>query len=101
MEMQIDNSKKKTWRWRGAENRRHTRWQCSESTCFSADRQLYEGIFQNMSTGGTFIQVRGRFRIGQPVIVADILARDGSEEKRSGKIVRVDQGGIAVQFTDR
>ena len=101
MEMVNAKDKKNTWRWRGPENRRHTRWQCSESTCFSADRQLHEGIFRNMSTGGTFIQARGRFQIGQPVIVAGILARDGSEEKRSGKIVRIDRGGIAVQFTDR
>ncbi len=101
MEMRTENDKKNIWRWRGPENRRHTRWRCNESTCFSADRQLYEGIFKNMSTGGTFIQARGRFRLGQPVIVAGILARDGSEEKRSGKIVRIDHGGIAVEFTDR
>ena len=101
MNMTANQHKGTKWRWRGPENRRHTRWQCNESTCFSADRQLYEGIFKNMSTGGTYIQARGRFRIGQSVIVAGILARDGSEEKRLGKIVRIDNTGIAVQFTDQ
>ena len=99
--MLTDRNKKKSWRWRGPENRCHTRWQCSESTCFSADRQLYEGTFRDMSTGGTFIEARGRFKVGQPVIVAGILARDGSEEKRTGKIVRIETAGIAVVFTDR
>ncbi len=101
MNMMANERPTDSWRWRGPENRRHTRWTCNESTYFSADRQLYEGIFKNMSTGGTFIQARGRFKIGQPVIVAGILARDGSEEKRTGKIVRVDKAGIAVRFTDR
>ena len=100
--MNITNEKsRQVWRWRGAEQRQHRRWLCCESTCFSADRQLHEGIFKDMSTGGTFIQARGRFQIGQAVIVAGILARDGSEEKRSGKIVRVERTGIAVEFTDR
>lgn len=101
MEMLTDKDKRNPWRWRGPENRRHTRWHCSESTCFSADRQLYEGIFRDMSPGGTFIEARGRFKIGQPVIVAGILARDGSEEKRTGRIVRIENTGIAVAFTDQ
>ena len=83
------------------ESRRHERRRCSESTCFSANRQLYEGELKNMSAGGTYIQVRGRFEIDQHVIVAGIVAEDGREEKRTGKIVRVDPSGIAVQFTDK
>lgn len=89
------------WRWRGPENRKHSRWPCAESTCFSVNRQLHEGIFKDMSTGGTFIHTRGRFQIGESIIVAGILARDGAEEKRAGKIVRIDRVGIAVEFTDR
>lgn len=44
---------------------------------FSVNRQRHEGIFKDMSTGGTYIHTRGRFQIGQPIIVAGILARDG------------------------
>ena len=91
----------KAWRWKGPENRAHTRWSCAESTFFSANQQLYDGKFKDMSAGGTFIQARGRFQIGQPVIVAGVLARDGTEQKRNGKIVRIENNGIAVQFTDR
>ena len=101
MNINANVNKGTNWRWRGPENRCHTRWERNESTCFSTDRQLYEGIFKNMSPGGTFIQARGRFKIGQPVIVAGILARNGAEEKRTGKIVRIEKTGIAVQFTDR
>lgn len=90
----------KALRWRGPENREYTRWPCAESTLFSANQQLYDGKFKDMSVGGTFIQARGRFQLGQPVIVAGVLARDGTEQKRIGKIVRIEKAGIAIQFTD-
>ena len=90
----------KALRWKGPENRAHTRWSCAESTFFSANQQLYDGKFKDMSAGGTFIQARGRFQVGQPVIVAGVLTRDGTEEKRIGRIVRIENNGIAIQFTD-
>ncbi len=90
----------KALRWKGPENREYTRWPCAESTFFSANHQLYDGKFKDMSAGGTFIQARGRFQLGQPVIVAGVLARDGTEQKRIGKIVRIEKAGIAIQFTD-
>ncbi|MGD8242809.1 MAG: PilZ domain-containing protein [Desulfobacterales bacterium] len=90
----------KALRWRGPENRAYTRWPCAESTFFSANQQLYDGKFKDMSAGGTFIQARGRFQIGEAVIVAGVLARDGKEQKRIGKIVRIENNGIAIQFTD-
>ena len=83
------------------ENRRHVRRPCSEPTCFAANRQIHEGILMNTSAGGTYVQARGKFEIDQHVIVAGILVADGQEVKRSGKIVRVDRSGIAIQFTDK
>ncbi|MGD9330147.1 MAG: PilZ domain-containing protein [Desulfobacterales bacterium] len=82
------------------ENRRHERRPCSESTCFSANRQLHEGVLMNTSAGGTYIQARGKFKINQQVIVAGITATDGREIKRFGRIVRVEPSGIAICFTD-
>ncbi|MBL0716172.1 MAG: PilZ domain-containing protein [Desulfosarcina sp.] len=78
--------------------RRHTRTACSVETHFAANRQLFEGIIKNLSAGGTYIQVRGRFNVGSDVIVAGPFAINQGESKRHGKIIRLDGGGIAVRF---
>jgi len=59
---------------------------------------LFEGKIKNLSAGGTYIQSKGRFIIGQDVVVAGPFAEDRSEVKRRGKIVRLDSQGFAVSF---
>ena len=78
--------------------RLHTRRTCSVETHFAADRQLFEGIIKNLSAGGTYIQVKGRFIVGGDIIVAGPFAANQDEVKRRGKIVRKDGQGIGVRF---
>lgn len=78
--------------------RRHARIQCSEDTHFAANRRLFEGRIKNISAGGTYIQSKAQFLVGQDVVVAGPFAEDQSEIKRRGKIVRMDAKGFAVQF---
>ncbi len=78
--------------------RLHTRKTCSVETFFAANRQLFEGIIKNLSAGGTYIQVKGRFIVGGDVIVAGPFAANQAEVKRRGKIVRMDGQGIGVRF---
>ena len=78
--------------------RLHARRTCSVETHFAANRQLFEGIIKNLSAGGTYIQVKGRFSVGGDVIVAGPFAADHDEVKRRGKIVRMDGQGIGVRF---
>jgi hypothetical protein len=80
------------------EGRVHVRIQCSEPTYFSSNRTLFEGTISNISAGGTFIRTRGRFTLDQEVIVAGTFEDGGPEEKRYGKVVRVEDNGIAVAF---
>jgi hypothetical protein len=78
--------------------RRHNRRACSVETHFAAERQLFEGTIKNLSDGGTYIQVKGRFILGGDIIVAGPFADDQDDVKRRGKIVRTDGNGIAVSF---
>lgn len=86
---------------RTRDKRLHERSQRLEPTYIFAKRQLCEGTIKNMSAGGIFIQTTKQFEIGEEVIVAGTFGADGGEEKRFGKIVRMDDNGIAVKFTGR
>ena len=88
-------------RFRRAQNkqtRRHTRTRCAEDTHFAANRRLFQGRIMNLSAGGTYIQSKAQFLVGQDVVVAGPFAEDQSEMKRRGKVVRLDAKGFAVQF---
>ena len=78
--------------------RLHARKACFVETHFAANRQLFEGIIKNLSAGGTYIQVQGRFHVGGDIIVAGPFAADQEDVKRRGKIVRMDGRGIGVRF---
>ncbi|MDJ0804151.1 MAG: PilZ domain-containing protein [Desulfobacterales bacterium] len=79
--------------------RLHVRKTCFVETHFAANRQLFEGIIKNLSAGGTYIQVKGRFSIGGDIIVAGPFAANQDDVKRRGKIVRLDGQGIGVRFS--
>jgi hypothetical protein len=79
-------------------SRLHIRKACSVETHFAANRQLFEGTIKNLSAGGTYIQVKGRFILGGDIIVAGPFASNQDDVKRRGKIVRMDSQGIAVRF---
>ena len=83
---------------RSLNSRLHARKPCSVATHFAANRQLFRGTIKNLSAGGTYIQVKGRFALGGDVIVAGPFAANQEETKRRGKIVRLDANGIAVRF---
>ena len=55
---------------RNKEARVYRRKPCSESTHFSANRMIFEGVIKNVSEGGIYVQTRERFTVGQEVIVA-------------------------------
>jgi hypothetical protein len=85
-------------RLKNKQMRRHERTQCAENTHFAANRRLFEGKIINLSAGGTYIQSKAQFFVGQDVVVAGPFADDQSEMKRQGKIVRLDAQGFAVRF---
>lgn len=84
---------------RNKEGRIFTRTPCSESTHFSANRTIFEGVIKNVSEGGIYVQTRERFTVGQEVVVAGAFDASGDDIKRRGKVVWYDDKGIAVEFT--
>jgi len=81
------------------EARRFVRWSCEEDTHFSTNRQLFEGTIKDMSLGGTYIATKGRFNVGQDIIVAGPFEANRPDVKRYGRIVRSDGSGIGVKFS--
>ena len=81
------------------EARRFVRWSCEEDTHFSTNRQLFEGTIKDMSLGGTYIATKGRFSIGQEIIVAGPFEANRPDVKRYGRIVRSDGLGIGIKFS--
>jgi hypothetical protein len=77
------------------------RTQNQEDTHFAVNRRLFEGTILNASPGGTFIQAQGSFIVGQDIVVAGTFEAGAKEEKRYGKVVRLDKNGIGVKFIDR
>jgi hypothetical protein len=94
----VDVLERRLRRSQNKQNRRFPRTQCSEDTHFAANRRLFEGRIKNLSAGGTYIQSKTQFFVGQDVVVAGPFAEDQSEIKRRGKIVRLDAKGFAVEF---
>ncbi len=80
------------------EGRIFARKPCSESTHFSANRTIFEGVIKNVSECGIYVQTRERFTVGQEVIVAGAFGDNGDDIKRRGKVVWYDDKGIAVEF---
>ena len=74
---------------------------CSEDTHFSANRELFQGTIKNVSEGGIYVQTRERFVVGQEVVVAGPFGENQQDEKRYGKVVWFDDGGIAVKFVSK
>jgi hypothetical protein len=83
---------------RSRNTRLHARQTCSVDTFLATNSHLFKGTIKNHSASGTYIQVKGRFRLGDDAIVAGPFAENQDDVKRRGKIVCMDGQGIAVRF---
>ena len=80
------------------ERRRHTRKSVTIDVDFASQERAYRGFIQNLSGGGVYIQISRSFYVGQDVDM--IFSFPGSKEnvKIVGRIARVDDTGIGVEF---
>ena len=58
----------------------------------------YRDFVQDISTGGVFIQTRMPFSVGQEVSLTFPIPNQPEQLKIAGKIVRIGEEGIGVQF---
>lgn len=72
-----------------------------ETIYFTLKGRSYEGISEDISTGGMFIRTEGAFSVGQTIIVTIPLAKKRKQIKVPAEIVRVMPEGIGVEFLKR
>ena len=66
---------------------------------YSSDkRRVFEDFVRNISAGGLYIETSLVSELGQQLNMTFSHPESGNPIKVSGKIVRVDSGGIGVRF---
>ncbi len=80
-------------------SRRFVRLKVSRPVEFATGGRIYHGLITDEGGGGVFIEVKGKFFLGNRVKMT-YVTHQSVQVTRNGKIVRVDPTGIAVAFDD-
>jgi hypothetical protein len=87
------------WQKSKNEKRKYPRRSTLIDINYSSDqRRIFEDFVRNISAGGLFIETNLLSEIGQKLTMTFSHPNSGEPIKVSGKIVRVDSGGIGVKF---
>ncbi len=84
--------------WQRREQRQDTRIPCLIAVDYSTSERFYRDFIQDLSNGGVFIETREPLQVGQNLSLTFSIPNTQSNFKISGKIVRAEENGIAVQF---
>ena len=79
------------------EKRKDIRFGCQKLADVFVKGQRFQGCIRNESKGGIFVETRGSFLAGDDVMVV-YESPIGIDLRRSGKIVKIDPGGIGIKF---
>ena len=79
------------------EKRKDIRHSCKKLADVFIGTQRYPGCIRNESKGGVFVETRGSFFKGDEVTVV-YESPIGIDQKRTGKIVKIDHNGIGVRY---
>jgi len=82
-------------------SRQHPRKICYESTFFSTEGGLFEGLIENIGAKGVFLKSNGPVILGDTITVAVPSSRDTKGIKLKGKIVWKNQYGFGVDFNSK
>jgi len=82
------------------EERAHERKNLSIPIDFVSSGQLYKEVTKDLSAGGLFIKTKklNKFKKNQKISMVFMLAEDKKPFKLTGKVIRVESEGLAVQF---
>jgi Tfp pilus assembly protein PilZ len=87
------------WQKSKNEKRKYARKTTLMDITYSSDkRRVFEDFVQNISAGGLYIETNLVSELGQQLNMTFSHPESGHPIKVSGKIVRVDSGGIGVRF---
>lgn len=81
------------------DNREYPRKACRADVHYSDNNQLVRGLIVNLSAGGLYLQPDSPFAVGQMITLTFEHPFAKRQVKVDGEIVRSDQKGIGVQFS--
>jgi len=84
------------WDFRG--KRRHTRKSCLITVDYSTPDRFYREFIQDISAGGLYIETREPLSKGEAISLTFSVPNSEVPIRLTGKIVRADESGIAVEF---
>jgi len=84
--------------WQQNERRQDKRLPCLMAVDFSNRDRVYHEFIRDLSRGGVFIQTRETFDVGEQVTLTFTTQKYQVHFKLSGKIARLEDNGIGVQF---
>jgi len=79
-------------------SRDHPRIECAIPLTYEFDRRTYEGISENVSSGGVFIKTRDLVPVGQQVTVFIPAKKKGKIKKLNGRVAWSNRMGFGVKF---
>ena len=77
--------------------RKHPRKSCKQSTLFSTQNGIFEGLTKNISSSGVFLISKKAFEVGEILTLA-LQYKDGKSVKIKGQIVWTNEEGFGVEF---
>ena len=80
------------------EGRRHTRKPFITVVDFASQGRAYREFIKDISGSGVYIQTSRPFSVGQDVVLTFPFPDSSKHVKITGRIIRVDDTGIGVQF---
>jgi Tfp pilus assembly protein PilZ len=87
------------WQKSKDEKRKYPRKTTLMDITYSSDkRRVFEDFVRNISVGGLYIETNLISELGQQLNMTFSHPETGTPIKVSGKIIRVDSGGIGVRF---
>jgi len=97
-EKQQEDLLKQLERMLNKEKRRHPRKSLATLVDFVSEGHIYREFARDISESGLYIQTSIPFSVGQDVVMTFAFPDARGPLKIAGRIARVDDGGIGVQF---
>lgn len=88
----------KVLEWGRRDQRRHSRRPSARPAVLTASSKRYQGVVRNISQGGVFIETPARISIGQEVFLSISLFSFEDPMTITGRVIRIEPMGVAVQF---
>ena len=81
------------------DHREYPRKECQAEVIYSDNNRLAQGMIANISAGGLYLQPDSPFAVGQEITLTFEHPFAKKQIKVAGEIIRSDQKGIGVKFS--